>query len=64
MFGQGRRFEILRAGYDWKLSVVSSSSATWGERTQEGLDLVNFYIKRWGMLWEEKTAVCDPKVSF
>ena len=41
MLGSGRRLEILRVVQDWEVSMASSTSATWRERTWEGVRFVS-----------------------
>lgn len=37
------RFEMVRGGHDWKVSVASSTHATWRERTRMEIEFVNLY---------------------
>ena len=65
VFGWGRRLEILRGRHDWKVSVGSSIRATWRERTLEGDTVYKpLYVRSCDKLWEEKTVIGDPKLSF
>lgn len=48
VIGWGRRFEMLRDGHDWIVSIECSASVTWKESTQrEDRVYKLLYIKRW-----------------
>lgn len=41
---------LLSGRHDCKVSVVSSTSGSWREQTQDR-EFVRLYIKRWDRLW-------------
>lgn len=55
MFGQGRKFEMLKGELDSKVGVASLLVPP-RERTREGGGVCKpLYIRGWDRLWEEKT---------